>query len=141
MESKRQQKFAKLIQKELAEIFQRDVPHLFNGAYVSVGTVRVSPDLGLARVYLSLLLAQNGKDLIEEIRSNTKTIRHHLAQRVKNQVRSVPELVFYLDDSAEYAARMDKLIAGLDIPPASAEDDEVDEADAEEYNEEEDEKP
>jgi ribosome-binding factor A len=133
MESKRQQKFAKLIQKELAEVFQRDVPHLFNGAYVSVGTVRVSPDLGLARVYLSLLLVQNGQELITEIRSNTKTIRHHLAQRIKNQVRSIPELVFYLDDSAEYAARMDKIIADLDIPPAPA--DEEEEADAEEDDE------
>jgi ribosome-binding factor A len=122
MESKRQQKFAKLIQKELAEVFQREVSHLFNGAYVSVGTVRVSPDLGLARVYLSLLLVKNGQELISAIRANTKTIRHHLAQRIKNQVRSIPELVFYLDDSAEYAARMDKIISDLDIPPAPAND-------------------
>lgn len=138
MESKRQQKFAKLIQKELAEVFQRDIPHLFNGSYVSVGTVRVSPDLGMARVYLSLLLVQSGKELISEIRSNTKTIRHHLAQRIKNQVRSIPELVFYLDDSAEYAARMDKIIADLDIPPAPADDDEADATDVDAYDEEDD---
>lgn len=135
MESKRQQKFAKLIQKELAEIFQREVSHLFNGAYVSVGTVRVSPDLGVARVYLSLLLAQNGKEQIDEIRSNTKTIRHHLAQRIKNQVRSIPELVFYLDDSAEYAARMDKIISDLAIPPATDDDDEADATDVEDEDE------
>lgn len=137
MESKRQQKFAKLIQKELAEVFQRDVPHLFNGSYVSVGTVRVSPDLGMARVYLSLLLMQSGKELISEIRSNTKTIRHHLAQRIKNQVRSIPELVFYLDDSAEYAARMDKIIADLDIPPAPADDEEAGATDVDDEDEDE----
>ncbi|CAN5748212.1 30S ribosome-binding factor RbfA [soil metagenome] len=135
MESKRQQKFAKLIQKELAEIFQREVSHLFNGAYVSVGTVRVSPDLGVARVYLSLLLAHNGKEQIEEIRSNTKTIRHHLAQRIKNQVRSIPELVFYLDDSAEYAARMDKIISDLAIPPAPADEEEADATDGDDEDE------
>ena len=128
MESKRQQKFAKLIQKELAEVFQRECAHLFNAAYVSVGTVRVSPDLGVARVYLSLLLVQNGKELLQVIKGNTKTIRHFLAQRIKNQVRSIPELVFYLDDSAEYAARMDKLISELDIPPAPAGEDEPDTA-------------
>ena len=140
MESKRQQKFAKLIQKELAEVFQRDVPHLFNGSYVSVGTVRVSPDLGQARVYLSLLLIKNGQELISEIKANTKTIRHHLAQRIKNQVRSIPELVFFLDDSAEYAARMDKIISELDIPPAPA-DEEPDAADAGSQEEEEEDHP
>ncbi|WP_187263474.1 30S ribosome-binding factor RbfA [Pontibacter beigongshangensis] len=118
MESKRQQKFSRLIQKELADIFQREVPHLFAGAYISVSVVRVSPDLGLARVYLSLLKASNNEAVLQEIRVNTKTIRHHLAQRIKNQVRVIPELVFYLDDSAEYAAQMDKLFSNLEIPPA-----------------------
>ncbi|WP_114777715.1 30S ribosome-binding factor RbfA [Botryobacter ruber] len=122
MESKRQQKFSRLIQKELAEIFQREVPHLFEGAYISVSVVRVSPDLGLARVYLSVMLAKNKETLLLEIRANTKTIRHLLAQRIKSQVRVVPELVFYLDDSAEYAAQIEKLFSNLDIPPADEED-------------------
>ncbi|MDX5347912.1 MAG: 30S ribosome-binding factor RbfA [Hymenobacteraceae bacterium] len=125
MESKRQQKFASLIQKELAEIFQRET-HLFNGAYISISTVRVSPDLGMARVYLSLLLAKDSRAVIDSVRMNTKTIRHKLAQRIKNQVRVVPELVFYLDDSAEYAAKMDKIISELDIPPAKEEDEDSD---------------
>ena len=83
MESKRQQKFSRLIQKELADIFQREVPHLFGGAFISVSTVRVSPDLGLARTYLSVMLAPNPQELLLEIRLNAKTIRHHLAQRTK----------------------------------------------------------
>jgi ribosome-binding factor A len=126
MESKRQQKFSRLIQKELADIFQREVPHLFGGAFISVSVVRVSPDLGLAKVYISVMMAPNTQALLLEVRANTKTIRHLLAQRIKSQVRIVPELAFFLDDSAEYAARIDKLFDGIEIPPAR-EDDEDDE--------------
>ena len=122
MESKRQQKFARLLQKELAEVFQRDVPHLFNGAYISISTVRTSPDLGVVKVYLSLLLAKEPKAVITTVRENTKAIRHALAQRIKNQVRVIPELNFFLDDSAEYAAKMDKIISDLDIPEPSEND-------------------
>ena len=122
MESKRQQKFARLLQKELAEVFQRDVQHLFNGAYISISTVRTSPDLGVVKVYLSLLLAKEPKAVIATVHENTKAIRHALAQRIKNQVRVIPELNFFLDDSAEYAAKMDKIISDLDIPPAPEND-------------------
>ena len=117
MESKRQQKFSRVLQKELAEVFQRDVSHLFKGAYISISQVRVSPDLGVAKIYLSLLLAGNSQAVLQEVQTNTKAIRHALAQRIKDQVRVIPELIFYLDDSAEYAAHMDKIISGLDIPP------------------------
>lgn len=122
MESKRQQKFARLLQKELAEVFQRDVPHLVNGAFISISTVRVSPDMGIAKVYLSMLLSKDGRETVQAIRENTKIVRHALAQRIKKQVRIIPELNFYLDDSAEYAAKMDKIISGLDIPPAPEND-------------------
>jgi ribosome-binding factor A len=122
MESKRQQKFSRLLQKELAEIFQRDVTHLFHGAYISISQVRVSPDLGVAKIYVSLLLGGDNKAILQEIKVNTKAIRHALAQRIKNQVRITPDLIFYLDDSAEYAARMDKVISELNIPPASEEE-------------------
>lgn len=118
MESKRQQKFARLLQKELAEVFQRDVSHLFNGAYLSITTVRTSPDLGVAKIYLSMLLAKNPQEILATVRENTKAVRHALAQRIKNQVRVIPELIFFLDDSAEYAAKMDKIISDLDIPAA-----------------------
>ncbi|MHA6248539.1 30S ribosome-binding factor RbfA [Pontibacter sp. CAU 1760] len=126
MESKRQQKFSRLIQKELADIFQREVPHLFGGAYISVSVVRVSPDLGLARVYISVMMTQSPQALLLEVRANAKTVRHLLAQRIKNQARIIPELAFFLDDSAEYAAKIDKLFDNLEIPPAK-EDDEDDE--------------
>jgi ribosome-binding factor A len=123
METKRQQKFSRLIQKEIAEIFQREVTHLFPGAFISVSVVRVSPDLEVAKIYLSLLLGGDSKAVLTEVRENTKIIRQALAQRIKNQVRVIPNLIFYLDDSAEYAARMDKIITDLDIPPVEDDQD------------------
>jgi ribosome-binding factor A len=118
MESKRQQKFSRLLQKELAEIFQREVTHFFQCTYISVSVVRVSPDLGVAKVYLSLVLPGDGKAVLAQVRENAKAVRSALAQRIKKQVRVIPELVFFLDDSAEYAAKMDKIISDLHIPPA-----------------------
>jgi ribosome-binding factor A len=126
MESKRQQKVARQIQKDLGEIFQRDVPHLFNGAFITVTNVRISPDLGVARIYLSFLASKNPGLLLDAIRDNSRTIRQHLGERVRHQLRIVPELTFYIDDTAEYAAKMDQLFAGLDIPPAPAEEESTD---------------
>jgi ribosome-binding factor A len=127
MESKRQQKVARQLQKDLSEIFQREVPHLFSGtsgqgAFITVTSVRVSPDLSLARVYLSFLATKNREMLLESIREKGKVIRQHLGDRVRHQLRIVPDLSFFLDDTIEYADKMDKLFAGLDIPPAPAED-------------------
>ncbi|UYZ62289.1 ribosome-binding factor A [Hymenobacter weizhouensis] len=123
MESKRQQKVASLLQQELAAVFQRDLPHLFPGLPPGISLVRVSPDLGIARVYLSLLLAQNADDQLLLVKDNQKVVRQALAKRVRQQLRVVPELVFFLDDSAAYAAHMDKVFGDLHIPPAPPEDD------------------
>ena len=124
MESKRQQKVARQLQKDLSEIFQRDVPHLFNGAFITVTSVRVSPDLSVARVYLSFLATKNKQMLLESIQEKGKVLRQHLGERVRHQLRIVPDLSFYLDDTADYADKMDKLFSGLEIPPAPAEDEE-----------------
>lgn len=123
MDSKRQQKFASLLTKELAEVFRRDMPHLFAGTLPpSITSLRVSPDLGVARVYLSVLLAQNPQEQVRLIQDNTKEIRFALAKRVRNQMRVVPDLSFFLDDSAAYATHMDKVLTDLNIPPAPPED-------------------
>lgn len=118
MDSQRQQKFARLIQKDLGEIFQHDTKNLFNGAFITVTSVRVSPDLSIAKVYLSFLLAKDKQQLLEDIEEKNKTIRQLLARRIKNQARVIPELRFYLDDSADYASKIDSLLADLNIPPA-----------------------
>ena len=124
MESKRQQKVSRQLQKDLSEIFQRDVPHLFNGAFITVTSVRISPDLSVARVYLSFLATKNKQMLLETIQEKGKVLRQNLGDRVRHQLRIVPELHFFLDDTADYADKMDKLFSGLDIPPAPAEEDE-----------------
>jgi ribosome-binding factor A len=126
MESKRQQKFASLLQQELATVFQRDLPHLFPGLPPGISTVRVAPDLGVARIYLSLLLTNSGDAMLQEVRDHAKEIRLALAKRIRQQVRVVPDLVFFLDDSASYAAHMDQVLNDLNIPPAPASDDDKD---------------
>ena len=122
MESKRQQKFARLIQKDLSEIFQRDAKSLFGGAFITVTDIKVSPDLGLAKVYVSFMLAKDKNGLLDTIKDKGKSIRQMLASKIRNQVRVIPDLAFYLDDTIEHATKMDNLIANLNIPPASEED-------------------
>ncbi|TDE18481.1 30S ribosome-binding factor RbfA [Dyadobacter psychrotolerans] len=124
MESKRQQKVGRQIQKDLGEIFQKDAQHLTSGAFVTITAVRVTPDLGIARAYLSFLPEKNKKFLLETIQENTKFIRQKLADRVRHQLRIVPHLQFYIDDTAEYAAKMDLLFSDIIIPPAPPEDEE-----------------
>jgi len=128
MESKRQQKMASLLQQELAQVLQRDLPHLFGGGLApGISLVRVTPDLGQARVYLSLLLGSDANDRLEIIRENAKAIRQALAKRIRQTARVVPELIFFHDDSAAYAAHMDQVLGTLDIPPAPKDQDGPDE--------------
>jgi ribosome-binding factor A len=122
MESKRQQKVGRQIQKDLGEIFQKDANHLTHGSFVTITAVRVTPDLGIARAYLSFLPDKNKKMLLETIQENTKFFRQKLADRVRHQLRIIPHLQFYIDDTAEYAAKMDLLFANIVIPPADPED-------------------
>ena len=123
MESKRQQKMASLLQQELAQVLQRDLPHLFSGGLVpSISAVKVTPDLAVARVHLSLLIGNDAPERLEIIKENTREIRFALGKRIRSQVRVVPELTFFHDDSASYAAHMDQVLSKLDIPAAPPED-------------------
>jgi ribosome-binding factor A len=110
MESQRLSKISRLIQKELADIFQKQMSTLFNGGMISVTVVRVTPDLSLARVYVSLFPPERSKELFELINLQTKTIRHELAQRTRNQLRQIPELKFFIDDSMDYVRKIDDLL-------------------------------
>jgi ribosome-binding factor A len=123
MESKRQQKFSKLIQKDLADIFQKDARHFFGNTFITVTHVTMSPDLGFAKVFLSFLLTNDKKASLEQVNERKKDIRRILGNKIAKQVRVIPELAFFLDDSAEYASHMDKVISGLDIPPPSEDQD------------------
>ncbi len=117
MDSKRQQKYARLIQKDLGEILQRDTKSLFGGAFITITTVRVSPDLSIAKIYLSIFKGEEKQKVLETINQERKQIRKQLADRIKNQARIIPELLFYLDDNVDYANNIDKILSQLNIPP------------------------
>ncbi len=109
MESNRQQKINRLIQKELSEIFLLDTKKM-HGVFISVTNVRVSPDLGLAHAYLSIFPTEKAEELIRNINENVKAVRYDLGKRVGKQLRIVPELTFHLDDSLDYIENIDRLL-------------------------------
>ena len=109
METKRQQKINRLIQKELSEIFLLETKKT-SGVLVSVTNVRVSPDLGMAHAYLSIFPSEKGDELVKNINENVKAVRFELGKRVGKQLRIIPELVFHLDDSLDYIENIDSLL-------------------------------
>lgn len=117
----RQQKVSKLIQKELSDVFLRDKRGVLDNAFVSIAEVRVSPDLSVARVYISMLLEKDKQGILKKLDGHKKEIRKALGDRIRNQVRIVPELVFLIDEVEENARRMDDLLRNLHIPPAPEE--------------------
>lgn len=109
MESTRQQKIARLLQKELSEIFRQETAKVSN-VIVSVSAVRVSPDLSIARAYLSIFPSDKAQVLLDSINKSAKTIRYDLAQKVRYQLRKTPELYFHIDDSLDYIEHIDNLL-------------------------------
>lgn len=118
----RQQKFSRLIQKELSDIFQRDQRGLLGNSFITIVEVRVSPDLSLAKVYISMMLAPDKKAVLEKLDVHKKEIRKALGERIRNQARIIPELAFFIDEVEEKAQRMDEILKNLQIPPADPAD-------------------
>jgi ribosome-binding factor A len=110
MDSIRQNKIARLLQKELAVIFQAESRNHFPGKLITVTVVRVSPDLGLAKVYLSIYPRKKDEDIIAEVTQHSSMIRNALGRVIRHQVRVIPELAFYIDDSMDYVERIDRLL-------------------------------
>ena len=110
METKRQERINKLLQRDLGEIFQREMGHVTKHSMVTVTKVKVTPDLTLARVYLSLFATKNPEGLMSEINKHKSEIRGKLGVRIRHQVRSVPELKFYIDDSLDYIENIENLL-------------------------------
>lgn len=109
MESNRMKKINRLILKELSEIFLLETKKM-PGVLISVTQVRVSPDLGVAHAYLSFFPSEKGNELISNINDNIKSIRYNLGKRIGQQLRVIPNLVFYLDNSLDYLDNIDKLL-------------------------------
>ena len=109
METTRQNKVCRLIQKELSEIFLLQTKSM-NGVLVSVSTVRISPDMSIVRAYLSVFPSGKAEEIVKNINNNTKAIRFELGNRVRYQLRIIPELKFFVDDSLDYVERIDELL-------------------------------
>jgi ribosome-binding factor A len=110
MDSVRQNKIARLLQKELATLFLAESANILPGKMITVTVVRVTPDLGLAKVYLSIFPHKPGEDIIGPVNEHNKMIRTVLGHNIRHQVRIVPELAFYIDDSMDYVEKIDQLL-------------------------------
>lgn len=117
MESNRQKKIGGILQQDLADVLQGAATRGgMKGIIISVSKVNVTTDLSIAKVYLSIFPNKEAEELIKGIRSNTPLIRHELAQRTKHQLRRMPHLEFFIDDSLEYIDRIEKSLKGEDNP-------------------------
>ena len=109
MQETRQAKISRLLQKELAQIFQSQT-RMMHGVMVSVTRTKISPDLSICTAYLSVFPSEKGEEIINNVNANAKTIRYELGQRIRNQVRIIPELRFFIDDSLDYIDHIDELL-------------------------------
>lgn len=112
METTRQQKIAKQIQRDVAEIFQKEGASIVRGSLLTVTAVRVSPDLAYAKIYVSIFPFDQSAELMKRLESQNWFIRRGLGQRLRNQLKSVPEIQFFLDDSLEYIEHIDEALKG-----------------------------
>lgn len=112
METNRQKKIAAVLQKDLVDVLQNAAREGMKGVIISVTKVGVTTDLSLAKVYLSIFPNEKRDELLEGIKTNTVLIRHELAKRTRNQLRRMPELTFYLDDSLDYIEDIDASLKG-----------------------------
>lgn len=122
MESKRQQKFAGIIQKDLAEILQREGQNYLPNTMVTITKVRMTPDLSLARIYLSFFNSSNMALAISTLKLHVGEIRYKLGSRIKDQARIVPQLEFFLDDTSDYVEHMDKIFDKISKEPRQPEE-------------------
>ena len=109
MQETRQNKIARLLQKELSLIFQQQT-RATHGVMISVTRTKISPDLSICTAYLSVFPSEKGEEILANINANTKQIRYELGTRVKNQMRIIPELRFFIDDSLDYIEHIDELL-------------------------------
>jgi ribosome-binding factor A len=109
MQSNREEKIARMLQKELGEIFLH-YARKHQGVIISVSDVRVAPDMSMAKVYLSIFPTEKAKNIFSIIEIDAKTLRYDLGKKIRHQVRIVPDLIFFLDDSLNYLEKIDYLL-------------------------------
>ena len=116
-ETNRQRKIAGVLQKDLVDVLQKAAQDGMKGVIISVSKVHVTSDLGVAKVYLSIFPSEKRDEIIKGVQANTVLIRHEMAQRTKNQLRRMPELLFFGDDTLDYIEEIDKSLQGKDETP------------------------
>jgi|TARA_B110000967_G_C18871061_1_gene555438 ribosome-binding factor A len=116
-ETNRQRKIAGVLQKDLVDVLQKAAQDGMKGVLISVSKVHVTSDLGVAKVYLSVFPSENREDIIKGVQFNTATIRFEMAKRTRNQLRRMPELLFFGDDTLDYLEEIDKSLKGEDENP------------------------
>lgn len=109
METTRQQKISRLIQKELGDIFQKQTQAM-HGVLVSVSAARISPDMSVCRAYLSVFPSERSQEIVDNVNNNMRELRYELGTRVRHQLRIIPELKFFIDDSLDYIEHIDELL-------------------------------
>lgn len=110
METKRQNKISKLLQKDLSNIISQLSKELFDNAMVSVTKVYVTKDLSIAKIYLSIFATKDKKEILDKVRKNSKRIKYILARQIRHQLRVIPDIVFYEDDSLDYIENLETLL-------------------------------
>ena len=116
-ETNRQRKIAGVLQKDLVDVLQKAAQDGMKGVLISVSKVYVTSDLGVAKVYLSIFPSEKRNDIVKGVQSNTVLIRHEMAKRTRNQLRRMPELLFFGDDTLDYLEEIDKSLNGQDADP------------------------
>ena len=117
MTSTRPNKYSKLIQKELSNIFIKEGTRFYGNTMVTITFVKMSPDLGVAKIYLSPFKLKDHQAFLQTMNDHKKEIRNLLGKSIRHQVRKIPELIFYIDDSLDYSEKMESIFSKLDIPP------------------------
>ena len=115
--NKQTTKIAGVLQKDLVDVLQKAAQDGMKGVIISVSKVSVTSDLGVAKVYLSIFPSKKRDEIVKGVQSNTPLIRHEMAQRTKNQLRRMPELLFFGDDTLDYLEKIDKSLQGNDENP------------------------
>lgn len=116
-ETNRQKKISGVLQKDLVDVLQKAAQDGMKGVIISVSKVSVTSDLGVAKVYLSIFPSEKRVEIVKGIQSNTILVRHEMAKRTRNQLRRMPELLFFADDTLDYLEEIDKSLNGNDANP------------------------
>lgn len=116
-ETNRQKKIATVLQKDLVDVLQKSAQSGMKGVIISVSKVTVTPDLGVAKIYLSVFPSDKRDEIVKGVQSNTFLIRHEMASRTRNQLRRMPELLFFGDDTLDYIEKIDSSLQGKDENP------------------------